>query len=124
MLMIDGNGNFTLHNGNRKQDDVKALAQQLLSQGIVHTIEFGPALVKDGEALPFTTKSDNDNKYVISTRSSQLESRTAIGQISPLHYVIIVADGTFTVCSSCHPGTDSVQRSLSSARLEGIVKFV
>ena len=94
MLMIDGNGNFALHNGSRKQDDVKALAQQLLGQGIVHTIEFGPALVKDGQALPFTTKSDNDNKYVISTRSSQLESRTAIGQISPLHYVIIVADGT------------------------------
>ena len=31
---------------------------------------------------------------MISTRSSQLESRTAVGQISPLHYVIIVADGT------------------------------
>ncbi len=94
MLMIDGEGNFSLHNGSRKQDDVNALAQQLLAEGIRHTIEFGPALVKDGQALPFTTKPDNDNKYVISTRSSQLESRTAIGQISPLHYVIIVADGT------------------------------
>ncbi len=94
MLMIDGDGNFALHNGNRKQDDVKALAQQLLSRGIVHTIEFGPALVENGQALSFKTKTDNDNKYVISTRSSQLESRTAVGQISPLHYVIIVADGT------------------------------
>ena len=44
--------------------------------------------------MPFTTKADTDNKYVVSTRSTQLESRTAIGQISPLHYVIIVADGT------------------------------
>ncbi len=94
MLMIDGDGNFELHNGNRKQDNVKALAQQLLNRGIRHTIEFGPALVKNGQAVPFTTKTDNDNKYVISTRSSQLESRTAIGQIGPLHYVIIVADGT------------------------------
>ena len=71
-----------------------ALAQQLLSRNIRYTVEFGPALVKDGQALSFKTKPDNDNKYVISTRSSQLESRTAIGQISPLHYVIIVADGT------------------------------
>ena len=94
MLMIDENGNFELHNGNRKQDDVKALAQSLLDRGIRQTIEFGPALVKDGAALSFTTKTDNDNKYVISTRSSQLESRTAIGQIGPLHYVVIVADGT------------------------------
>ena len=94
MLMIDGDGNFSLHNGSRTQDDVKALGQQLLSQGIRHTIEFGPALVKDGQAVPFTTKADTDNKYVISTRSTQLESRTAIGQISPNHYVIIVADGT------------------------------
>ena len=94
MLMIDENGDFELHNGNRKKDDVKALAQQLLSRNIRYTIEFGPALVKDGQAVPFNTKTDNDNKYVISTRSSQLESRTAIGQIGPLHYVIIVADGT------------------------------
>lgn len=94
MLMIDGDGNFSLHNGSRTQDDVKALGQQLLSQGICHTIEFGPALVKDGQAVPFTTKADTDNKYVVSTRSTQLESRTAIGQISPNHYVIIVADGT------------------------------
>ena len=94
MLMIDGDGNFSLHNGSRTQDDVKALGQQLLSQGIRHTIEFGPALVKDGQAVPFTTKADTDNKYVVSTRSTQLESRTAIGQISPNHYVIIVADGT------------------------------
>ena len=93
MLMIDGDGNFSLHNGSRTQDDVKALGQQLLSQGIRHTIEFGPALVKDGQAVPFTTKADTDNKYVVSTRSTQLESRTAIGQISPNHYVIIVADG-------------------------------
>ncbi len=94
MLMIDGEGNFSLHNGSRRQDDVNALAQQLLNSGIRQTIEFGPALVKDGQIVPFTTKQDNKNTYVISTRSSQLESRTAIGQISPLHYVIIVADGT------------------------------
>ena len=94
MLMIDGEGNFSLHNGNRRQDDVRALAQQLLDGGIRQTIEFGPALVKDGQALSFKTKTDNDNKYVISTRSTQLESRTAVGQIGPKHYVVIVADGT------------------------------
>ncbi len=94
MLIIGADGQFSLHNGNRKQDDVNALAQQLMAEGVRQTIEFGPALVKDGEALPFTTKPNNNNTYVISTRSSQLESRTAIGQISPNHYVVIVCDGT------------------------------
>ena len=93
MLIIDESGDFHLHAGSRKKDDVKALANELTAQNVWQTIEFGPALVENGEALPFTTKADNNNTYVISTRSSQLEPRTGIGQIGPLHYVVIVAEG-------------------------------
>lgn len=94
MLIIDGNGNFSLHNGSRKQDDVEALARQLIEAGVAQTLEFGPALVKDGQALPFNTKPDNKNTYVVTTRADQYESRTAIGQIGPNHYVILVCDGS------------------------------
>ena len=87
MLIIDQNGDFSLHY-DRTKDDPKQLAQQLMAQGVRQTIEFGPALVENGQALPLDNKT-----HVISTRSSQLEPRTGIGQVGPLHYVIILAEG-------------------------------
>lgn len=86
MLIIDANGDFSLHYN--RTEDPKAFAQELLDRGVRQTIEFGPALVENGQALPL----DNKN-HVISTRTSQLEPRTGIGQVGPLHYVIIVAEG-------------------------------
>ena len=87
MLIIDQNGDFSLHY-DRTGEDPKAFAQELLDRGVWQTIEFGPALVENGAALPLDNKT-----HVISTRSSQLEPRTGIGQVGPLHYVIIVAEG-------------------------------
>ena len=87
MLIIDSNGDFSLHY-DRTGEDPKAFAQQLLDRGVWQTIEFGPALVENGAALPLDSKT-----HVVSTRSSQLEPRTGIGQVGPLHYVIIVAEG-------------------------------
>ena len=87
MLIIDENGDFSLHY-DRTGEDPKAFAQELLSRNVWQTIEFGPALVENGAALPLDNKT-----HVISTRSSQLEPRTGIGQVGPLHYVIILAEG-------------------------------
>ena len=87
MLIIDENGDFSLHY-DRSGEDPKAFAQELLARNVWQTIEFGPALVENGEALPLDNKT-----HVVSTRSSQLEPRTGIGQVGPLHYVIIVAEG-------------------------------
>ena len=87
MLIIDQNGDFSLHY-DRNGEDPKAFAQQLLAQNVRQTIEFGPALVENGQPLPLDNKT-----HVVSTRSSQLEPRTGIGQVGPLHYVIIVAEG-------------------------------
>lgn len=87
MLIVDQNGDFSLHY-DRSKDNPETFAQELLNQNIRQTIEFGPALVENGQALPLDSKT-----HVISTRSTQLEPRTGIGQIGKLHYVIILVEG-------------------------------
>ena len=87
MLIIDREGNFTLHY-DRSGDDAETLCNELLAQDVWQTIEFGPALVENGEALPLDNKT-----HVISTRSTQLEPRTGIGQIGENHYIVIVVEG-------------------------------
>lgn len=87
MLIVDKNGDFTVRT-DRVNEDPEALGAELVAQGVLHTFEFGPELVRNGEAVEF-----DPNFNVISTRDTRREPRTAIGQIGPLHYVIIVADG-------------------------------
>lgn len=87
MLIVDANGDMTVLS-DRKGEKPKTLSQQLLDQQVWQTFEFGPELVRDGQAVSFSRSFD-----VISTSSSRREPRTAIGQIGPLHYLIIVADG-------------------------------
>ena len=73
---------------NRKAERAADLANRLTAAGVLHTFEFGPLLVEDGEpvAFPKTFK-------LISTSPHQREPRTAIGMMAPLHYVIVVVDG-------------------------------
>ena len=65
--------------------------QQALDLGLMSAVSFspGPVLVKDGEAttLPksFFIRTADDPAY--------REPRTGIGQIGPLHYILIVVDG-------------------------------
>lgn len=87
MLIVDPDGNMRLVQ-DRKAAAYQALAQQLQSEQVWQAFEFGPALVENGQALPFPEAFD-----LISTRPSRREPRTAIGMIEPLHYVIIVVDG-------------------------------
>lgn len=87
MLIVDANGNFSIR-ADRKNENPEQLGQDLLAANARHTFEFGPELVRDGQAATFSEDFD-----VISTRADRREPRTAIGQIGPLHYVIVVADG-------------------------------
>ena len=87
MLIVDQNGDMSVLS-DRKGENPKTLSKQLLSENVWQTFEFGPELVRDGEAVSF-----NRAFNVISTSDTRREPRTAIGQISALHYIIIIADG-------------------------------
>lgn len=87
MLIVEENGDISVHT-DRSKDKPRRLASTLLARNVWQTFEFGPELVRDGEVVAFNKTFD-----LISTRDSRLEPRTAIGQIGPLHYIVIVADG-------------------------------
>lgn len=87
LLIVDGEGNMSALTDRREKQGV--VANQLEKAGTWQTFEFGPVLVKDGEAttLPksFFIRTADDPAY--------REPRTGIGQIGPLHYILIVVDG-------------------------------
>ena len=60
-------------------------AEDLYNSGALQVWSFGPALVNDGEIVV------GENEDVDQATSSN--PRTAIGMVSPLHYVIVVSDG-------------------------------
>jgi len=62
-----------------------ASASSLQENGAVQVYSFGPGLVENG------TISVSQNEEVSQSKSSN--PRTAIGMISPLHYVFVVSDG-------------------------------
>ena len=60
-------------------------AQELLDNGVVQAFAFGPGLIKNSQiAVDINTEVD---------QSMASNPRTAIGMISPLHYVFVVSDG-------------------------------
>lgn len=60
-------------------------AQALLDNNAYHVFSFGPGLVADGEIKI-------DPQYEVGKAATE-NPRTAIGMISPLHYIFIVTDG-------------------------------
>ena len=78
-LVVWSDGSFSLV----REGDVTA--QELLDQGAWQVFSFGPGLVENGEVT--VTAGEEVDK----ARTSN--PRTAIGEISPLHYVMVVADG-------------------------------
>lgn len=77
-LVIDNSGNFSIINENEESmDSLISDAWQIFS--------FGPALVENGEIVV------NSSSEV--SQSMNSNPRTAIGEISPLHYIFIVSDG-------------------------------
>ena len=87
MLLVDANGDMSVRL-DRANEDPEKLSAHLMEDGAWQSFEFGPALVENGQALPFTSAFN-----VISLKPSRREPRTAIGQIGPLHYILIVVDG-------------------------------
>ena len=78
-LVIDQAGNFSIVNESESD------AQALLDNGAWQILSFGPALVQNGEIVV-----DTDTK---ASKAQTDNPRTAIGQVSELRYVVIVADG-------------------------------
>lgn len=78
-LVIDENGDFSI----AEEDAVSA--QALAEAGAWQVLSFGPALVRDGQ-VGVDAGSEVD-------RAKQSNPRTAIGQVGPLHYIVVVSDG-------------------------------
>ena len=78
-LVIYGDGSMA----SVSQDD--ATAQQLVDSGAWQVLSFGPTLVSDGAVVVSGTDEVGQSK--------NSNPRTAIGMVSPLHYVVVVSDG-------------------------------
>lgn len=78
-LVVDCNGDFSIIS--ESQTALSDLDMDNVSQ----IFSFGPALLDNGQILV------GENSEVAQSKSSN--PRTAIGQIGPLHYVVIVSDG-------------------------------
>lgn len=79
-LTIDENGNLAI------VDDSQISGTSLISAGVLQSFTFGPVLVENSMIASF-----DDTRI-----SGKTNPRTAIGQISPLHYIFIVVDGRTT----------------------------
>lgn len=78
-LCIYADGSFSIIN----EADVSA--EELLRDGVVNLLSFGPALVADGKVAV------TENEEVAKSKTSN--PRTAIGIIGEGHYVFVVSDG-------------------------------
>lgn len=81
-LAIDSLGNFSI------VDQSETKAQTLADSAMWQVFSFGPALVNNGQ-ITVTASSEVD-------QSMTSNPRTAIGQVSKLHYIVIVSDGRTT----------------------------
>ena len=85
ILIIDEKGDFhiiLMQDKSAQQAEVNAITAE---HQIVNALTFGPALVKDGQLLTCNTSYNyNPNRD---------EPRAAIGQMGPLSYVLVLAEG-------------------------------
>lgn len=79
VLAVYNDGSFVT----MKEENVDA--QNLLDSGVLQLFSFGPTLVDNGQI------SVSANQEVEQSMNSN--PRTAIGMISPMHYVFVVSDG-------------------------------
>lgn len=78
-LALDAEGNLFVI------DESEVTAEELGAAGVQQAWSFGPALVVNGEIAV------DSNDEVAQSKTSN--PRTAIGQVSALHYIVIVSDG-------------------------------
>ena len=86
LLIVDKDGNFSAETDRTGKQGL--VANRLEQAGTWQTFEFGPVLVENGEAADLPFKS-----FYINCNDGYYEPRTAIGQVGPLHYMVIVVDG-------------------------------
>ena len=65
--------------------EVEVNAEELLENGAYHVISFGPGMVSNGEI--------QIQEQYETGKAATKNPRTAIGMISPLHYLFVVTDG-------------------------------
>lgn len=85
LLVVDENGNMSAQTDRSGKQGL--VANKLEQENTWQTFEFGPVLVQDGEAATLPSS------FYVNCNDGYYEPRTAIGQIGPLHYIIIVVDG-------------------------------
>jgi len=83
LLTIDQNGDFQVFV--EPPTDAKSAAARFIEQGVWHTCVFGPLLVENGQPV------DMPGKFFI--KPDAREPRTAVAQMGPLHYLVIIVDG-------------------------------
>ena len=89
LLVVDEKGNLSAQTDRSGKQGL--VANKLEQQNTWQTFEFGPVLVENGEAVDLPLKS-----FYINCNEGYYEPRTAIGQLGPLHYIVIVVDGRRT----------------------------
>ncbi|MCO5384507.1 MAG: phosphodiester glycosidase family protein [Desulfosporosinus sp.] len=73
-------------------DETEVASSSLLAAGALHTLSFGPVLIKNSEIVEDFEKVSIDSNF--GNRSIQGSNpRTGIGMISANHYVFVVVDG-------------------------------
>ena len=85
-LFIDQNGDFHITRGFKK-DSLTELEEQGLQT--VNLFNFGPALIIDSDPVYDDLRT---RQYAVGDPQND-EPRTAIGQIGPLEYLLVVVDG-------------------------------
>ncbi len=86
ILVIDNEGDLHVFLGGENQT-AELLAFLQSGRTIVNAFTFGPAIVKDGQALPIP------ETYLTRFDSNVRAPRTVIAQIGPLEYVFVEAEG-------------------------------
>ena len=89
LLVVDEKGNLSAQTDRSGKQGL--VANKLEQQNTWQTFEFGPVLVENGKAAELPLKS-----FYINCNEGYYEPRTAIGQLGPLHYIVIVVDGRRT----------------------------
>ena len=86
ILVIDDLGDLHVFLGGEEQSN-ELLAFLQSGRTIINAFTFGPAIVKDGQAIPIP------DTYLTRFDSAVRAPRTVIAQIGPLEYVFVEAEG-------------------------------
>ena len=85
LLVIDENGDMSAQTDRSGKQGL--VANRLEQANTWQTFEFGPVLVENGQA------AELPKSFYVNCNDGYYEPRTAVGQLGPLHYIVIVVDG-------------------------------